>query len=71
MLIQKFGFTRKVDSILLVMLIASDWNTSPLCVAYSSEDGKVTGTVDLEKVRYRATNEFEDFHLKAQAGIWP
>jgi hypothetical protein len=25
-----------------------NWNTSPLCVAYSSEDGKVTGTVELE-----------------------
>ena len=27
-----------------------DWNTSPLSVEYSSEDGKVTGKVELEKV---------------------
>ena len=56
----------------LVVLIAGDWNTSPLCVAYSSEDGTVSGTVDLEKVRYRAKMQhFEDLHLKAKAGIWP
>ena len=54
------------------MLIAGDWNTSPLCVAYSSEDGTVSGTVDLEKVRYRAKMQHpENFHLKAKAGIWP
>jgi molecular chaperone DnaK (HSP70) len=45
-----------------------DWNTFPLCVAYSSEDGKVSGTVDLEKVLHSSVS-LVTFILTLQFGL--